>query len=187
MAEHLGVLGWCPRAATAHFRRQKQPPGQLSGSQSDTCCVLGSGHGGVSCSLTSEVALEKPVCAARSLSPPSLCSAPPGPGPFLLVLWQIFRKLSLLQAVPAAPITRSKCLCFPGVTGVSRVPAWELQPGRERLPVRAPRRQRHDRHQRQHRHRLHGLHQREVLPGKVQIFSPSCTPASQDQGCPVPG
>lgn len=107
MAEHLGVLGWCPRAATAHFRRQTQPPGQLSGGQSDTCSVLGSGHGGVSCSLTSEVALEKPVCAARSLSPPSLCSAPPGPGAFLLVLWQIFRKLSLLQAVPATPITRS--------------------------------------------------------------------------------
>lgn len=80
MAEHLGVLGWCLRAATVHFRRQKQPHGWLSGSQNDTC-VLGFDHGGVSCSLTSELALENPVSAARSLSPPSHCSAPPGPGP----------------------------------------------------------------------------------------------------------
>lgn len=190
MAEHLGVLehlGWCPRAATAHFRRQKQPPGQLSGSQSDTCCVLGSGHGGVSCSLTPEVALEKPVSAAMSLSPPSHCTAPPGPGPSSWCSGRFSESVSLLQAVPATPTTKSKWLSFPGVTGLSRVPAWELQQGRERLPLRSPRRQRHDRHQRQHRHRLHGLHQREVLPGKVQIFSPSCTPASQDQGCPVPG
>lgn len=43
---------------------------------------------------------------------------------------------------------RTERLSSPGVAGVSGVPAWELQPGGERLPVRPPRRQRHDRYQR---------------------------------------
>lgn len=98
--------------------------------------------------------------------------------------WPPFREKSKTDS-PRATLTDPPAL--PVLAGMSRVPARQLQPRRKRLSVRSPCWQHNDWHQRQHRHCVHGLHQREMLSGKVQILSSSRTPASQDQGCPIPG
>lgn len=66
------------------------------------------------------------------------------------------------------------------------VPARKLCPGRDRLPLCTPGRQHHDRHKRQHRNRLYGLHKGALHEGEMQIFSPSCTLAGQNQSCAAP-
>lgn len=66
------------------------------------------------------------------------------------------------------------------------VPARKLCPGGDRLPLCTPRRQHHDRHKRQHRNRLYGLHKGALHEGEMQIFSPSCTLAGQNQSCAAP-
>lgn len=70
--------------------------------------------------------------------------------------------------------------------GMQGVPARKLCPGRDRLPLCTPRRQHHDRHKWQHRNRLYGLHKGALHEGEMQIFSPSCTLAGQNQSCAAP-
>lgn len=65
--------------------------------------------------------------------------------------------------------------------GVPWVPAGQLRSRGDGLPLRPPERQPHDRHQRQHCHCVHGLHQEPLLQGEVQVFSPACTFAGQNQ------
>lgn len=77
-------------------------------------------------------------------------------------------------------------LLLPRVLGMQGVPARKLCPGRDRLPLCTPRRQHHDRHKRQHRNRLYGLHKGALHEGEMQIFSPSCTLAGQNQSCAAP-
>lgn len=78
------------------------------------------------------------------------------------------------------------CSCSPCVLGMQGVPARKLCPGRDRLPLCTPRRQHHDRHKWQHRNRLYGLHKGALHEGEMQIFSPSCTLAGQNQSCAAP-
>ena len=80
----------------------------------------------------------------------------------------------------------ASCALLPRVPGLQGVPARKLRPGRDRLPLCAPRRQHHDRHKRQHRNRLYGLHKGALHEGEMQIFSPSCTLAGQNQSCAAP-
>lgn len=105
-------------------------------------------------------------------------------------LWPSFTSLALSGKILTTESTCSMLtdpLALRDLAGMSRVPAWQLQPRRKRLSVCSSCWQHNDWHQRQHRHRVHGLHQREMLSGKVQILSSSPTSASQDQGCPIPG
>lgn len=75
---------------------------------------------------------------------------------------------------------------FSLVPGMQGVPERKLCPGRDRLPLCTPRRQHHDRHKRQHRNRLYGLHKGALHEGEMQIFSPSCTLAGQNQSSAAP-
>lgn len=76
--------------------------------------------------------------------------------------------------------------CSSCVLGMQGVPERQLCPGRDRLSLCTPRRQHHDRHKRQHRNRLYGLHKGALHEGEMQIFSPSCTLAGQNQSCAAP-
>lgn len=78
------------------------------------------------------------------------------------------------------------CSCPPCVPGMQGVPARKLCPRRDRLPLCTPRGQHNDRHKRQHRNRLYGLHKGALHEGEMQIFSPSCTLAGQNQSCAAP-
>lgn len=89
--------------------------------------------------------------------------------------------------MPAAiSLSSASCASLPCVLGMQGVPARKLCPGRDRLPLCTPRRQHHDRHKRQYRNRLYGLHKGALHEGEMQIFSPSCPLAGQNQSCAAP-
>lgn len=71
----------------------------------------------------------------------------------------------------------------PGVPGI---PARELHAWGERLSLRSPSRQHYDWHQRQHGHCVYGLHKGPLFKGKMQILSPSDSPAGQNKSRPTP-
>lgn len=124
--------------------------------------------------------------------PPPLPLPPPPPFPFLSLPFSSLLLLSLpLVLSPPLPLPNHQAffcsaLLFPLVSGMQGVPARKLCPGRDRLPLCTPGRQHHDRHQRQHRNRLYGLHKGALHEGEMQIFSPSCTLAGQNQSRAAP-
>lgn len=70
--------------------------------------------------------------------------------------------------------------------GVQGVPAGKLCAWRDWLPLCASSRQHNDWHKRQHRNRVYGLHKRSLHEGEMQVFSPSCTFAGQNQSGATP-
>lgn len=78
-------------------------------------------------------------------------------------------------------LSYSPATCVVLHVGVQGVPAGKLCTWRDWLPLCASSRQHNDWHKRQHRNRVYGLHKRSLHEGEMQIFSPSCTFAGQNQ------